>query len=265
MITPIRLKPARKIDASNSSLQAELKYRNSLILSRLTYILLTLCQSLISQTALSASLEWDSQLLRFIMATNLAVKQGHENLILPDAENERAVIPGMPSVPAQLDISVAPSQKPVQTNRSEMISVLLPDGGAQTSITVASKQYDITDGQFVSQTLSRDSKLNLTLTSFAYMPIDSLETLSKAAYTLSVDLYAADGHILSSGAGSLQLDLAKSTLQFQSTHNLQNDTQLNLQAQDQFQNGQIAGSLQSRLQVVVDVTDNPTDKLSASC
>ena len=28
--------------------------------------------------------------------------------------------------------------------------------------------------------------------------------------------------------------------------------------------GKIAGSLQSRLQVVVDVTDNPTDKLSAS-
>ena len=198
------------------------------------------------------------------MATNLAVKRGHEYLILPDAENARAVIPEMPSVPAQSDILVAPSENPVQTYRSEMNSVLLPDGGVQTSMTAASKQYDITDGQFVSQTLARDAKQNLTLTSYAYVPIDSLETLPNTAYTLTVDLYAADGHIVSSGAGSLQLDLAKSALQFQSTHKLQNDTQLNLQAQGPFQNGQIAGSLHSKLQVVLDLADNPTDKMPAS-
>ena len=253
MITPIRLKLARKTDASNSSLQAELKYRNSPSLNRPTPILLTpilltsmllalillaICHSLTPRNALSASLEWDSQLLRFIMTTNLAVEQRPQITTLSDAENERASIPEMPSATAQLDIFVAPSETIIQTERSEMNSVLLPDGGAQTSLTAASRLHDITDGQFVSQRLSRDSKQNLTLTSFAYRPIDSLETLSETAYTLSVDLYAADGHIFSSGAGSLQLDLAKSTLQFQSTHKVQNDTQPNLQAQGHFQNGQ---------------------------
>lgn len=215
--------------------------------------------ALYPHTSWPASLEWDSQLLRLIILSNPADETQAENIVFPNSSKDEAALPNMPDVPMLEDMSEPPSATPVETETTEMRSVLFPDGRSQSAISQHEERQQITDRRYVSQIAAQDAKQNLILTSFAHMPIDRTATLPNTTYALSVNLYDLQGQTLNNGRGSLTLDLASHSLQFHSLHALSESQQLSLSAEELYKDGWINGSLEANLSLEIQLTGSASE------
>ena len=182
----------------------------------------------------------------------------------PNSSTDEATLPDMPDVPAHEDMSEPPSAMPVETETTEMRSVLFPDGGSQSAMSQHEERQQITDGRYVSQIAAQDAKQNVVLTSLAHMPIDRTATLPNSTYALSVNLYDLQGQIQNSGSGSVQLDLASHSLQFHSLHALSENKQLNLSTEGPYRDGWIDGSLEANLSLEIQLTGSSTETQPAT-